>query len=56
MIEIDNIISKSILAGVAIGIGGFVSLSCSNNIISALLFSVGLWSVCIFKGNRFSNY
>lgn len=56
MIQETNILSKSLLAGIAIGFGGLINLSCSNNIIGAVLFSVGLLSVCVFKLNRLNNY
>lgn len=54
MIQVDRIFGKSVLAGLAIGFGGLINLSCSNSIIGAILFSVGLLSVCIFRLNLFT--
>ena len=54
MIYPDNIISKSLLAGVSIAIAGFIFASCANPVIGAILFSVGLLSVCIFELNLFT--
>lgn len=45
---------KSIPAGVLIGIGGMVYLSCDNRYIGALLFSVALLSILIFRFNLFT--
>jgi len=55
MIDPNNhIISKSLFAGIAIGVGGYLFLSCSNAILGSILFSAGLLSVCIFKCNLFT--
>lgn len=54
MIYVDNIISKSLLAGTAIGISGFIFLSCANPILGGLLFSIGLISCIIFNLNLFT--
>lgn len=54
MIYVDNIISKSLLAGITISIGGFIFLSCANPILGSLLFSVGLISCVIFNLNLFT--
>ena len=43
-----NIYTKSILGGVAIGIGGFVYLSVGGGVVGAFLFSIGLLSILIF--------
>ncbi len=40
---------KSILAGLLIGIGGMVFLSCENRYVGALLFSVALLSILLFR-------
>jgi len=45
---------QSILGGVAIGIGGAVYLSLDNKVLGALLFSVGLFTVCTFGFNLFT--
>lgn len=55
MIDPNNhVMSRSLFAGIAIGVGGYLFLSCSNPILGAILFSAGLISVCIFKGNLFT--
>lgn len=40
---------KSILSGILIGIGGTIYLSIENKIVGAILFSIGLLSICYFK-------
>lgn len=37
----------AVLAGIAIGIGGIVYLSVDNKVVGALLFTVGLYTICI---------
>lgn len=54
MIAVDRIFSKSILAGITIGFGGYINLSSPNSIVGAILFSVGLLSVVIFNLNLFT--
>lgn len=55
MIDPNNhVVSRSLFAGIAIGIGGYLFLSCSNAILGSILFSAGLLSVCIFKCNLFT--
>ena len=44
-----NTFMSAILAGIWIGIGGTAYLSVDNKIIGASLFSVGLFTICIFK-------
>lgn len=44
----------SILAGVAIAMGGAVYLACENKIVGALFFSVGLFTVCTKSLNLFT--
>ena len=39
----------SILAGIMIGIGGTVNLSCENKVVGASLFAVGLLTIVIFQ-------
>jgi formate/nitrite transporter FocA (FNT family) len=46
--------SKSICAGAAIALGGTVFLACSNKIVGALLFSVGLLTVLVFGFDLFT--
>lgn len=54
MIQIDGIIGRSFLAGVTIGIGGFINLSCDNHVVGALLFSICLLSICLLNLNLFT--
>lgn len=39
---------NAILAGIMIGIGATAYLSCDNKYIGALLFTVGLFAICVF--------
>lgn len=41
----DNCVTRSLLAGILIGIGGMVNVSVGGGIIGALLFSLGLLTV-----------
>ena len=52
--NIFNLIAKSILAGLLISLAGIVYLSCANNIIGSLLFSLGLISVILLEANLFT--
>lgn len=45
---------KSILAGIAISIGGFVNLSCDNRYIGAFAFAVGLITVVMLGFNLYT--
>lgn len=54
MIYPDNIISKSLLAGVSIAIAGFIFVSCANPVIGAILFSLGLLGCVMFDLNLFT--
>lgn len=45
---------KSLPAGILIGIGGMVYLACDDRYIGALLFSVALLSILLFKMNLFT--
>ena len=45
MQKIINFLVKSILAGIAIGIGGTVFLSLDNKVLGALFFSIGLFII-----------
>lgn len=49
-----NLLLGAVLAGIAIGIGGTVYLSLDNKIVGALLFSVGLYMVCLNGLNLFT--
>lgn len=44
----------SVLAGVCIGIGGVVFLSCDNKVVGAALFCLGLFAICTFGLNLFT--
>lgn len=45
---------KSFLAGICISIGCIVNLSCDNKYIGAILFAVGLYSICVCNFNLFT--
>ena len=45
---------KAILAGVMIGIGAVIFLSLENKVVGALLFSVGLLSICCLGFNLYT--
>lgn len=45
---------KSIAAGVVIGIGSTVYLSCSDKLVGALFFTIGLFVICAFGLNLFT--
>ena len=47
-------IVKSLGAGLLIAIGGTAFLSVDNKTIGALLFSVGLYAICVIKLNLFT--
>lgn len=44
----------AILAGAAIGIGGCVFLSLDNKVVGALMFTVGLYTICIHGLNLYT--
>lgn len=44
----------AILAGIVIGIGGIVFLSVDNKLVGAILFAVGLFSICTMKFNLYT--
>lgn len=44
----------AVLAGIAIGIGGIVYLTMGNKIVGALLFTVGLYTICVHGLNLFT--
>lgn len=47
-------IANGVLAGIMIGVGGCVSLSCDNKYIGALLFSLGLFAIIQFGFGLFT--
>lgn len=44
----------AILAGICISIGAIAFLSCKNNIVGAIFFSVGLFTILTFEFNLFT--
>lgn len=44
----------AVLAGIAIGIGGIVYLSVENKIAAALMFTVGLYTICVHGFNLYT--
>ena len=44
----------AVLAGIAIGIGGTVYLSMDNKTAGALMFTVGLYTICIHRLNLYT--
>ena len=53
MKRLDDIL-KSILAGLAIGIGATIFLSVDNKVIGAVLFAVGLYIICTQSLNLYT--
>lgn len=53
-IEYLRILILAILAGAAIGIGGCVYLSLENKVAGALMFTVGLYTICIHGLNLYT--
>ena len=49
-----NHFTDAILAGISIGIGGTVYLSCENKVVGAALFCLGLFAICTFGFNLFT--
>ena len=52
--DYPKIFAKSVAAGICIGIGTAVQLSCDNKYIGAFLFSIGLFYICCFKLNLYT--
>ena len=44
----------AVLAGMSISIGGMVFLSCESKVVGAILFTIGLFTVCTFGFNLFT--
>lgn len=55
MISQDHIFSKSLLAGISIGAGCYLSLMCSNSVIGYVLFSIGFICCTLFDLNLFTD-
>ena len=49
-----NSLLKGVYAGAMIGIGGTIYLSMSNTVIGAILFSIGLLMICVYKMNLYT--
>lgn len=52
--DYGRIFLLAVLAGGAIGIGGIAYLSLSNKVVGALMFTVGLYTICIHGLNLFT--
>lgn len=55
MIQIDRCISKSLLAGVVIGVGGFLYLTSPNSITGTILLAAVLVGVSVLNLNLFTD-
>ena len=56
MIDSNNhIISRSLFAGICVGVGGFTFLSAANPIVGAILFSIGLLACSVLNLNLFTD-
>ena len=49
-----NILLKGIYAGIMIGIGGSIYLSVANRVVGAILFAIGLLTICVYKMNLYT--
>ena len=49
-----NILLKGIYAGIMIGIGGTIYLSVPNQVVGAILFAIGLLTICVYKMNLYT--
>ena len=47
-------LALAVLAGIAIGIGGIIYLSVENKTVGALMFTVGLYTICVHGLNLFT--
>ncbi len=45
---------RAVAAGIAIGIGSTVYVSCENKLVGAIMFAVGLFCICSFGLNLFT--
>lgn len=56
MIDSNNhVVSRSLFAGIVIGIGGFAFLSAANHVVGAILFSIGLLACSMLNLNMFTD-
>ena len=51
---IKNELRKSICAGFLMGLSEYISLMCDNKYLSAFLFAIGLYTICIYELNLFT--
>lgn len=49
-----DIFKRAVGAGVGIGIGATVYISCENKVVGAVMFAVGLFCICAFGLNLFT--
>ena len=49
-----EILIKSILAGIMIGIGGTIYLSLDNKIVGSILFVIGLFIIVVYSFNLYT--
>lgn len=47
-------LKKAIAAGFMIGIGAVIYISCENKMLGALMFTIGLFTICAFGMNLFT--
>ncbi len=47
-------LARAVAAGIMIGIGAAVFLACENKLVGALLFSVGLLTICMYGLNLYT--
>lgn len=52
--ESISILLKGIYAGIMIGIGGTIYLSIANHVVGAILFAIGLLTICVYKMNLYT--
>lgn len=52
--ESISVLLKGIYAGIMIGIGGTIYLSVSNQVVGAILFAIGLLTICVYKMNLYT--
>ncbi len=52
--ESISILLKGIYAGIMIGIGGTIYLSIANQVVGAILFAIGLLTICVYKMNLYT--
>ena len=49
-----EVLIKSILAGIMIGIGGTIYLSLDNKIVGSILFAIGLFIIVVYSFNLYT--